>query len=145
MWNRNSPFNQQNGYYQGYQTYQQPTQPMYSQNMNYMNNQIQYDSNAIQCVKYGTREEALGSNISANNSVLFIDRQNNTAYLKSSDAIGQSYIKGFKFEEIDMNSNNVRNTQEYLSKDDLKDFVTKDELSATINTILEKLNIQKEG
>lgn len=77
-----------------------------------------------------TKEEAQAYLLPANSTILLLDRDEPKFYIKSTDAIGQSSIKTYKFEEIQPDPATIPLTQA-----DLLNFK---------NEILSILNVSKQ-
>lgn len=95
----NSIQNQLNNQQQMYPNYQQP-QMQQMNNVHNMQNQI--PTNAYEYVN-GV-EGAKAYNMQPNSNMLLMDSDNPIFYMKSSDAMGKSTIKHYKFEEFDPNN-----------------------------------------
>ena len=127
-----------NNYYGGgtmYPTYQgnimQPQQPQPIMQQP----QQQYDP-PIQAVKFVTTDEAKGFIVNPNQKVMLIDKDNSVFYIKGADGIGQSYTYAYKFEAIKNDAGKPEieqtaiNSADFVKKDDIKGFVTNDDLLA---------------
>lgn len=142
---------------QSRQSAQQIQQPQQSQ-------QPQQFDLPILDIKFATSEEAKSYIMFPNTNVLLIDRQNKIAYLKSADNLGQSSMKGFRYEEEMPENENTQNknqeqlkesqqlnhtqldTDIFVKKDDLKNFITKEEyqnLLTQIDNLQRKLKINE--
>lgn len=106
--------------------------PQY-QPMNYVRPQMQQNGE-IQAVKFVTEAEANAYIVEPNSKVLLVDKANNKFWLKWADAMGQSYQEPFRYETL----NKPTQTSEYVTKDDILNFITKEDLK-DIETKLEEL------
>lgn len=102
-------------------------------------------------VRFGTLDEAKAYIVAPTRSAMFIDRANSCAYIKSADNMGNPLLEGFKYTRIDNYSTDNKtpefDTTELVRKDDIKDFVTTEQLKnvldeklGTIETDVKKLN-----
>ena len=80
-------------------------------------------------INYASEEEIRGLILPPNVQVMAIDREKPNFYIKSSDSLGRSTVDIFEFKKVD-ESNKELNNVNYLTKDDLKDFVSKDEFNS---------------
>ena len=88
----------------------------------------------IQDLRFVTSEEAKAYIVYPNTTALLIDKASKIAYLKSTDNLGQSSMKMFKYGEL--NTNDDTKNEEYL----MKNFVHKDTLDTIVNDINAQLN-----
>ena len=143
-----------NGYYPymyGQYGYQQYPQYQGTQSRQSAQQSQQFDLPILD-IKFVTSEEAKSYIVFPNTNVLLIDRQNKIAYLKSADNLGQSSMRGFRYEEeVPENENTQNKNQEQLKESqqlnqapiDTNIFVKKEELgelltNADINGIVRK-------
>lgn len=123
-----------NGMYGSYgqNSYTQPSIPPVTNNQyqNY-NNQAQMGNFGTRSFMFATEEELKSQMIGLNSQLYGLDRQNSILRVKTVDAMGNVQIDAYKLSVIDESKPKVTevNTSEYLTKEDIKDFVTKDELS----------------
>lgn len=104
----------------------QPTQP-----------QAQFDT-PIQDLRFVTSEEAKAFIVAPNTNALLIDRANKVAHLKSTDNLGQSSMRYFRFEEVDHEGKSLKGEPPvptidpamFVKKEDLENIATKDDLKA---------------
>lgn len=103
------------------------------------NNLYQNYQNTAQMGNFGARnfifatEEELKSQVISPNSQLFgLDQQNSILRVKTVDAIGNVDIKSYKLNIIDESKTKTTevNASEYLTKKDIENLVTKDELNS---------------
>lgn len=120
-----------NAYQQNLMQQQQPQQmgimpPQQAQ-------QNQYDI-PIQGVIFLTSDEAKAYIVPPNKRVMIMDRDKSVFYIKSADALGQSNTAVYKFEplveeqpKVEIESQAI-NTEEFVKKDDIKEFATAQDL-----------------
>ena len=125
--------------------------PHYQQSLAQQQMQIQAQRQTpfetpIQDLRFVTSEEAKAYIVMPNCNALLIDQPSKVAYLKSADAMGNSSIKFFKFEEIDKDGKALEkkedvvdkptiNLTDYVKKDDLKELPTRADFNALVTKI----------
>lgn len=133
-----------NGYYPymygqyGYQQYPQYQGTQSRQSVQQSQQPQQFDLPILD-IKFVTSEEAKSYIVFPNTNVLLIDRQNKIAYLKSADNLGQSSMKGFRYEEeVPENINKEQlnqtpiDTNIFVKKEELGELLTKDDLNGIV-------------
>ncbi len=124
-----------NPYYQGYQ-------PAYRQE-NVEQPRVIYNE-----VIYGTYEQAKSRIVFPGKSALIINPDKNEAYVSSTDQDGKPHFKTFSYTSLDELSSNQQNSttnsEFYVKREELNDFITKKDLEE-INLRLEELKEQFEG
>lgn len=135
------------GYYPQYNTYQQYQQPTSQQIQRPQQVQPQYET-PIQDIRFVTSEEAKAYIVMPNSKALLIDKQNNTAFLKTADNMGQSSNKIYKFNEVNEDGEPVLtqkqqeiDTKSFIKREELKDYITFDDLNR-LNEEIDKLNMK---
>ena len=149
--------NQNYGMYQP--TYQSMMQnSMAQQNVAQQNQQVnqnsqsntQYDKQ-IQDVRFVSEKDAHDYILLPNTRVMLIDRDNSVFYIKSADSLGTQTMEAYKFSKFKENATNSLSsldTQDFVKKDDMKEFlsgfitrddiknfITKDELKVFDNKL----------
>lgn len=122
-----------NNQYNRYGGYYNPQQPMYQQPM--YQQQINIQDLPIEAVRFMSDTEAKGFVVLPNHKELLVVKETGTAYLKATDSAGNSIFKVFKFEEMQDTKAPVFDTTKYLTRDDVKNFVSRkdfDELARKI-------------
>lgn len=84
-------------------------------------------------------EGAKAHPVSAGQSVLLMDSDSNCLYLKSADASGLPSLRVFDYTER-MSSSEPQNNDmsDFMRKDDMNIYVTKEELKSTISELIKK-------
>ena len=126
--------------------YMSPYMAQYQQQRQYPQQQVQQGQHdtSIQGIKFLTADEIKAYIVMPNTSEILVDKANSVAHIKSADAIGQSSTKMFKYEEIsELPSNNTQgvDTKKFLTQEDIKDFLKRDDLK-TIDDKLDYLEKQ---
>jgi hypothetical protein len=78
---------------------------------------------------YATREEVQAQILPPNSQMIAIDSEKPYFYIKSVDSLGRPTLDVFKFEKVDESKEKLTEVN-YLTKDDVKDFVSKEEFEA---------------
>ena len=150
--------------------------PYGAYNQNPYMQQVQQQRQAVQQfqdspyseVAFGTLDEAKAYRVMSTKPVLIINRDLNEAYEKGIDLTGKSYLLRFKYSAIEENTSQTKTTEidpnmfvkrnefdafvnenkkvEVLTKEDLKDFITKGDLDALYNKLdilQRKINIKE--
>lgn len=143
--------------YQNYGMYQQPTyqqqmtQPQMMQQTQQQYQQTKYDA-PIQDIKFVTADEAKAYIVMPNTKVMLMDRDKSIFYIKSADSLGKSTLEGFKYSRLEDESAQSVSPQidtkdfirredlqsvlsGFLTREDVKDFITKDELKGIDNKL----------
>lgn len=101
---------------------------IYTQN-NYSPNNTNFGlKNGIQ---YASEEEMKALILPPNTQVMAMGREGNVFYVKTADELGRSTMSVFDYKKHEENVS--RETIQYLTKDDLKDFATKEELNSVLS------------
>lgn len=134
------------GQYPSYQNYGQypQYQPMQQRpQMQPMTQQTMEQEMPFSEVRYGTRAEAEARVVFPNRSIMFIDKNLGEIYIKTANQMGEPTFQEFTFkaknnekEEVAVEQEIKINTENFLTKDDAKDFLKKGDLK----TIDEKLD-----
>lgn len=115
----------------GQNSYAQPVVPPQPNNQ-YQNYNIQPQTSNFGAKNFMfATEEELKSYILAPNSQMFgLDRANSILRVKTSDAMGNVTLEAYKLTSVDESKPNVTevNQSEYLTKKDIENLVTRDEL-----------------
>lgn len=115
----------------------QPYQPMY-QNNPIQNNPVQNNQQQNSGVIWVQGlEGAKAYPVAAGQAVLLMDSDSNCLYLKSADQTGMPSLRIFDYTERTETPQKPQNldVSEFLTKDDLSLYVTKDELKKAISDI----------
>lgn len=78
---------------------------------------------------YATKEEVQAQILPPNSQMIAIDSEKPYFYIKSVDSLGRPTLDVFKFEKVDESKDKLPEVN-YLTKDDVKDFVSKEEFNA---------------
>lgn len=138
------PFNQPNS--------QQSMQPMYQQNM--MQQPIQQVAQPevpIQEIRFMTAKDINGYILLPNQKSLLIDRANNLAHIKYTNAMGESSERVFSYKELDDKTADngemaEKTTANFVEKTELDKFITKDDfkaLTSKLESIEKKIRINE--
>lgn len=126
----NNQYNRYGGYYN--------PQPMYQPAINI--NEL-----PIEAVRFMNDTEAKSFVVLPNHKELLVVKETGTAYLKATDSAGNSSIfRVFKFEEVQDTKSQVFDTSKYLTRDDVKNFVSRkdfDELAKKIEIWQQKTKV----
>ena len=96
---------------------------------------------------YATREEVQAQILPPNSQMIAIDSEKPYFYIKSVDSLGRPTLDVFKFEKVDESKEKLTEVN-YLTKDDVKDFVSKEEFNAFMkkcDDLTKLLNNKKVG
>lgn len=111
--------NQFNGYGRGYYT-QPPQQPMYQQQP-----MMSIQDMPIEAVRFMNETEAKAYVLLPNHKELLVVKDTGVAYLKATDGAGNSMIRLFKFDEIEDSKAPTFDASKFLTKDEVKNFVSR--------------------
>lgn len=81
-------------------------------------------------IQYATKTEMEALILPPNTQVMAMGKDGNVFYVKTADELGRSTMSIFDYVKQDENVS--RETKEYLTKEDLKDFATKKELESVL-------------
>lgn len=135
-------YNNYYGQYPSYQNYIQPQyQPMQQRpQMQPMAQQPVEQEMPFSEVRYGTRAEAEARVVYPSRSIMFIDKNLGEIYIKTANQMGEPTFEEFTFKSKKVEPQVVEeskiDTQNFLTKEDAKDFLKKGDLK----TIDEKLD-----
>lgn len=136
-------YNNYFGQYPSYQNYMQPQyQPMQQRpQMQPIVQQPVEQEMPFSEVRYGTRAEAEARVVYPSRSIMFIDKNLGEIYIKTANQMGEPTFQEFTFKAKDMGKPPIEqevkiDTQNFLTKEDAKDFLKRDDLK----TIDEKLD-----
>lgn len=138
MFNNFNPYN-------NFQPYRQQTQQLYQQTavqqpMQTMQTNFMSPQNNVQ---FATLDEAKAWILTPNSQVIFLDKDRQKCYLKTADQNGQSNLVIYNLQQE--NSDNTStiqptNLNDFVKKDELKNFITNDDFSKFAVTIKEQIN-----
>lgn len=113
----------------------QPFQPMYQNNQMQQPQMAQQQNNGIVWVQ--GLESAKAYPVTAGQTVLLMDSDSNCLYLKSADQTGMPSLRVFDYKERTETPPEPQNldVDEFITKEDLSLYVTKDELKKAISEI----------
>ena len=113
----------------------QPYQPMFQNNQFQQPQMAQQQNNGIVWVQ--GLESAKAYPITAGQTVLLMDSDSNCLYLKSADQAGMPSLRVFDYKERTETPEEPQNLDmsEFITKEDLSLYVTKDELKKAISDI----------
>lgn len=107
----------------------------------YMNsNQTTFVPNKILGVNYASEEEMRSYMLNPNTQIIALDKEQPFIYIKTADNLGRSTFTKCKYSEV---KDEAENANAYLTKDDLKNMATRQELQELQNKIeamLQKVN-----
>lgn len=107
----------------------------------YMNsNQTAFVPNKILGVNYASEEEMRGYMLNPNSQILALDKEQPFFYIKTADNLGRSTFTKCKYEEV---KEDGAISVAYLTKEDIKDMATRDELQdlqKKLEAILQRIN-----
>lgn len=89
----------------------------------------------IQQIRFLTADEIKGFIVMPNEKAMLVDRANKLVYIKSADAMGQSFMETYSYDKYDAEKKAEEEKVEYLRKEDLGNFLTKDDLKAFSNKL----------
>lgn len=131
------PFNQPNA--------QQSMQSMYQPNMMQQPvqqpiQQVAQPEVPIQEIRFMTAKDINGYILLPNQKSLLIDRASNLAHIKYTNAMGESSERVFSYKELDDKSTDnsemaEKNTVNFVEKNELDKFITKDDFKALTTKI----------
>ena len=87
-------------------------------------------------LQYGTEDEIRAYILQPNTQIMALDREKPIFYIKSADNLGRSVLTKYKYEEIVDKPIEPNVNADYLTKDDVKEFVSKADL-LELKTLLE--------
>ena len=113
----------------------QPYQPMFQNNQMQQPQMAQQQNNGIVWVQ--GLESAKAYPITAGQTVLLMDSDSNCLYLKSADQAGMPSLRVFDYKERTETPQEPQNLDmsEFITKEDLSLYATKDELKKAISEI----------
>ena len=133
-----------NNYAKNYPTYQQALQQQLMQAQQTMPQQqpimSQPQELPIQGIKFLTADEIRAYIVMPNTKEMLIDMAGGLAYIKSADAMGQSSVKTYKFEETTEQSANAASSGKLEPKIDLTNYVQKEDLESLSKSLTDKLS-----
>ena len=93
-------------------------------------------------LQYGTEEEIKAFILNPNSQVMAIDPDPNKhfMYVKSTNSLGQPCFDVFKYEKIDVTQVDKLPAVEAISKDDLKNFASKEDIAPILERIIKVEN-----
>ena len=132
----NNNFNRYNPYLQNYAQYQQPFMPQ-QQMQQPIAQPMQYEM-PITNIRY-LNEKEMASYVLPfpNTKEMLIDKASGVVCVKSTDQIGQSNAKFFKFEEIPDQVENKQNKSNSEPKTDMSKYASKDDVKSLTGLITE--------
>lgn len=109
---------------------------------NYMQPQYQQQAQTapnLQGVQFATFDEVKAYIVPANSKLMFMDTNEAKFYIKTADSIGVSTVDAFEFKKIEtqkpeQKTNNIV-LDEYVKKDDLKQFATSEQFENIMKEI----------
>ena len=133
--------NRYNPYYTPYVPYQQPAmqQPVQQVAQQPVAQPMQYEI-PISNIRFLNEKEMAGYVIPIpNTKEMLIDKDSKVVCIKSTDQIGQSNTKYYRFEELVENKQEMQNKGNSEPKIDMSTYVKKDDLTSLSKEIEEKL------
>jgi hypothetical protein len=82
-------------------------------------------------IQYATEEEMKALILPPNTQVMAMGKEGDVFYVKTADELGRSTMSVFDYKKHEENVS--RETIQYITKDDLKDFATKEELNNVLS------------
>lgn len=120
-------------YMQGYQQFQQQRPMQQPIQQSQTQQPLQNQEVPFSEVRYGTLDEAKAYLVMPNRAVMFINRGVGEFYIKSANSMGEPTLETYKYMTL---ADNVEEKQKplqepinYLKKEDLKDYITFDDLN----------------
>ena len=142
-YNNYNPYNQYPyTAYQNNMQYQQAQQQNINMQPNYQQMQTQQQTTYLPLTFVNGIEGAKAFIVGANQTIYLKDSDSNILFEKKADNQGKYSLTAFKLEQIDINNigkdtnANPISTDRFIMKDDIKDFVTKNDLTA-LETLFE--------
>ena len=93
-------------------------------------------------IRYISPEDMDKYIVNLGNTDMLINMQDGLVKIKSADMAGNSFERNFKFEEIKGNAQTtqpVKEPEEYVKKDDIKDFIKTDDFNAFSDNLTSKI------
>ena len=81
-------------------------------------------------ITYATEEEVKAYILPPNAQMLALDREKSVFYVKSSDNLGRSMTEIFKYEKVTNEPEKVKMPENYVTKDDLSNLITRAEFES---------------
>lgn len=101
--------------------------------------QYSYTQEKLSVLSYASEEEVRGYILQPNTQVFAIDREKPFFYIKTADNLGRSTVNKYKFEQVfDDVVMDKQVKEDYLTKADLKNIVTRDEFDNLSKTLREQ-------
>lgn len=127
-----------------------PANPYVQNNMNYNPNLVPNAqvmvTNQNAGIKFVTEDEAKAYILMPNSQVLLMNKNEPIFYIKSSDSLGRSTLETYKFEKYDENvekqkeaENNDLKLENYVTKEQLEQFISKDTFTQELSSVETKL------
>ena len=100
--------------------------------------QFSYPQEKMSGLSYASEDEVRGYFLNPNTQIFAIDKEKPVFYIKTADNLGRSTVTKYRFEQIFDDTLPQQPKENYLTKDDLKDIVRRNEFEELAKTLQEQ-------